>query len=311
MLALDVSNINKRFEEKNEQPIIANDHITVSVEEGEIYGLLGPNGAGKSTLINIISGVMLPDSGSINIFGTDIVTHTVQAKKTMGVVPQEVVTELAFTVEEILHYMGGMYGVPRDQRSQRITEVLRDLELEDKRHERARKLSGGMKRRLMIAKAIMHKPRFLILDEPTSGVDVALRQKIWDLVRRMNKEGTTILFTTHYIEEAEQLCKEVVLIDHGRVIRKGKVSDLQREFSENIIAFELYDPDVEHLPGIHKQGVEFHLSITHLDQDMTAIIRHYGRNLKSVKSAAASLEQVFLKLTSHEQATEKHKSITV
>lgn len=299
MLALDVSNISKRFNGRNGQVVIADDDISLKVEEGKIYGLLGPNGAGKSTLINMISGILNPTEGKIHIFEHDVVDHTVEAKKMMGVVPQEIVTELAFTVEEILHYQSGMYGVPLEQRKDRITEVLNDLELLDKRTERARNLSGGMKRRLMIAKAIMHKPKFLILDEPTSGVDVALRQKIWELVRRMNKEGTTILFTTHYLEEAEQLCDEITLINHGKVIKQGKLSDIQKEFSENVVAFELYKPDVEHLAGVHKQGVEFHFPINDLDSDMSAVIKHYGDNLKSIKSESASLEQIFLKLTSN------------
>lgn len=298
MLALDVSNITRRFNGRNGQPVIANDDISLKVEEGKIYGLLGPNGAGKSTLINMISGILKPTEGHIKIFGHDVVDHTVEAKKMMGVVPQEIVNELAFTVEETLYYTSGMYGLPQAERKDRITEVLTDLELSDKRKERARALSGGMKRRLMIAKAIMHKPKFLILDEPTSGVDVALRQKIWELVRRMNKEGTTILFTTHYLEEAEQLCDEITLINHGKVIKQGKLSDIQKEFSENVVAFELYKPDVEHLTGVHKQGVEFHFPIKDLDSDMSAVIKHYGDNLKSIKSESASLEQIFLKLTS-------------
>ncbi len=299
MLALEVSHINKTFRTKKGETVIANDDVTVKIEAGKIYGLLGPNGAGKSTLISMISGIMTPTSGSISVFGVDALTRTVEAKKMMGIVPQEIVTELAFTVDEILHYMGGMYGVPLAERKDRIGEVLRDLDLEDKRYERARSLSGGMKRRLMVAKALMHKPKFLILDEPTSGVDVALRQKIWELVRRMNKEGATILFTTHYLEEAEQLCDEMTFIHHGRVIKQGKLSDIQKEFSENVVAFELYKPNVPHLPGVHKEGTEFHYPVTHLDQDMSAVIKHYGENLRSIKSAAASLENIFLKLTAN------------
>jgi ABC-2 type transport system ATP-binding protein len=297
MIALDVSHITKRFNGRNGNAVVADDDITLSVEEGKIYGLLGPNGAGKSTLINIISGILTPTEGMLKIFGHDIVTDTVEAKKMLGVVPQEIVNELAFTVEETLHYTSGMYGLPLEQRKDRITEVLKDLELSDKRTERARNLSGGMKRRLMIAKAVMHKPKFLILDEPTSGVDVALRQKIWELVRRMNKEGTTILFTTHYLEEAEQLCDEIALINHGKLIKAGKLSDIQKEFSENVVTFELYKPEVEQLPNVTKTGVEYHLPITDLDADMSKIIKHYGDNLKSIKSEAASLESIFLKLT--------------
>lgn len=299
MLALNVSHVTKRFNGKKGSSILADDDVSLTIEEGRIYGLLGPNGAGKSTLINIISGLMLPTEGTVTIFDKDIVKDTVEAKKLMGVVPQEIVSELAFTVEEILYYTAGMYGVPLSERKHRIDEVLSDLELEDKRKERARSLSGGMKRRLMIAKAIVRKPRFLILDEPTSGVDVALRQKTWDLVRRMNQEGMTILFTTHYIEEAERLCNEISLINHGRVIKEGKVSDIQREFTENVIAFELFDENVAHLAGINKEGKEFHFPIKELDSDMTTVIKHYGANLKSVKSEAASLEHIFLKLTSN------------
>ncbi|MDD2785785.1 MAG: ABC transporter ATP-binding protein [Patescibacteria group bacterium] len=298
MKALDVSDVTKTFKVKQGSRIIANDKISLKIDEGKIYGLLGPNGAGKSTLINIISGIMLPDHGTLTVFGKNIVTQTVEAKKMMGVVPQEIVTELAFTVQEILHYNAGMYGVPFGERAKLITQVLSDLELEDKRNERARNLSGGMKRRLMIAKAIVRRPRFLILDEPTSGVDVALRQKTWELVRRMNKEGMTILFTTHYIEEAERLCEEISLINHGRVIKEGRVSDIQREFSENVVAFELFDLNVAHLAGVAADGKEFHLPITELDKDMSSVIRHYGSNLKSIKNEAASLEQIFLKLTS-------------
>jgi ABC-2 type transport system ATP-binding protein len=297
MLALDVSGVTKKFNSKNDKVILANDDISLKIEEGKIYGLLGPNGAGKSTLINIIGGIMLPTSGSVKVFDNDIVKSTVAAKKMMGIVPQEIVTELAFTVEEILYYTSGMYGVKIGERQKLIDNVLRDLELEDKRKERARKLSGGMKRRLMIAKAIIRKPRFIVLDEPTSGVDVALRQKTWDLVRRMNNDGSTILFTTHYIEEAEQLCEEISLVNHGKVIKQGKVSDIQREFTENEIIFELFDIEVDHLSNVKRSGAEFHLPIKNLDEEMTTVIRYYGNNLKSIKSGAASLEDIFLKLT--------------
>ncbi|MDF1497536.1 MAG: ABC transporter ATP-binding protein [Patescibacteria group bacterium] len=297
MLALEVKNITKVFNGKNGKDILANNDISLNIEEGKIYGLLGPNGAGKSTLINIISGIMLPAKGEVKVFGHDIVKETVKAKKTMGVVPQEIVTELAFTVEEILYYTSGMYGAGIGERKKLIDKVLDDLDLGDKRQERARNLSGGMKRRLMIAKAIIRRPKFLILDEPTSGVDVALRQKTWELVRRMNKEGTTILFTTHYIEEAEQLCEEISLVNHGEVVKQGRVSDIQREFTENEIVFELYDISAEQLPGVNKNGNEFQLPVHDLQVDMSKVIKHYGTNLKSVKSGAASLENIFLKLT--------------
>ena len=298
MNALEVKNVTKIFNGKKGNELVADDDISITIKEGMIYGLLGPNGAGKSTLINIISGIMLPTKGSVNVFDKDIVKQTVKAKKMMGVVPQEIVTELAFTVEEIIYYTAGMYGASISDRKRLVDQVLEDLELEDKRKERARNLSGGMKRRLMIAKAIVRKPKFLILDEPTSGVDVALRQKTWDLVRRMNKEGMTILFTTHYIEEAEELCEEISLINHGKVIKQGKVSDIQKEFTEDEVVFELYDQNFPVLQGVRKIGSEYHLSITDLANGMASVINHYGDNLKSIKSGAASLEQIFLTLTS-------------
>jgi len=190
-----------------------------------------------------------------------------------------------------------MYGVPRAVRKKRIAEVLEDLSLSDKRHERARSLSGGMKRRLMIAKAILHKPKFLVLDEPTAGVDVALRQKIWDLVRRLNSEGTTILFTTHYLEEAEQLCENITLMNHGVIVKEGRLKDLQNEFSKNVIHFELFDRSVKHIEAVREIGMEYEYPLVNLAADLDRIAKHYHGNIKSIRSEAASLEQIFLDLT--------------
>jgi ABC-2 type transport system ATP-binding protein len=238
-----------------------------------------------------------PNSGSIHIFDKNIVTDTEAAKLLLGVVPQELVVEPAFTVEEVLYYFSGMYGVPARERAPRAKDLLQELDLWDKRNEKARSLSGGMKRRLMIAKALMHRPKLLILDEPTAGVDVALRQKIWELVRRINQEGTTIIFTTHYLEEAEQLCEGMTVINKGQVIKEGKVRDIQQEFSQNLITFELFDPQVEHLEGVRRIGVEYEYPMQDLATDMNRIMHHYGPNLKTIKNEAASLEKVFLALT--------------
>ncbi len=297
MSALEITNVSKIFKQEKKADLKALDSVSVRVEEGKIYGLLGPNGAGKSTLISIVSGILVPTSGEVKLFGVDVAKETEKAKMSLGIVPQEIVVEMAFTVEEVLYYFAGMYGVPVAERAKRITEVLEDLSLTDKRKERARNLSGGMKRRLMIAKAIMHKPRFLILDEPTAGVDVALRQKIWELVRRLNGEGTTILFTTHYLEEAEQLCESVTFINHGKVVKEGKLSKIQQEFSKNVIHFELFDRAQAPLAGVNPVGNEYEFPITDLSDDMTRVIKHYGENLKSVRNAAPSLETIFLDLT--------------
>ncbi len=299
MMPLQVNNVTKIFKNSKGQEFKAVDGVSLDIEPGKIFGLLGPNGAGKSTLINMISGILVPNSGSIKVFGLDVVKDSNKTKQLIGVVPQEIVVEMAFTVEEVLYYFSGMYGVPRGERKQRIKAVLEDLGLEDKIHERARSLSGGMKRRLMIAKAILHKPKLLILDEPSAGVDVSLRQKIWSLVRRLNDEGTTIVFTTHYLEEAEQLCDSITLIDHGHVIKSGKLKDIQQEFSKNTIHFELFDRSVSPLSGVSEVGVEYEYPITtDLATDMAKLTGHYNHNLKSIRSEAASLEHIFLKLTS-------------
>lgn len=297
MSALAVDHVSKTFFGPSGSTIQAVNDVTFTVREGAIHGLLGPNGAGKSTLINMMSGVFPPTAGTIQLFGVDAVKDPVRAKKLLGIVPQEVVVEMAFTVEEVLHYFAGMYGVPLSERSRRIEEVLEDMNLTEKRHERARGLSGGMKRRLMIAKALMHRPRLLILDEPTAGVDVSLRQRIWEVVRRLNKEGTTIVFTTHYLEEAEQLCEAITLIDKGRVIKEGTIKSLQQEFSQNQLRFELYRQAETHLDGVRAVGTEFHYPISELSTDLERVASFYGDNLKELRTDKPSLEEIFLTLT--------------
>jgi ABC-2 type transport system ATP-binding protein len=302
MLPLKINQVSKIFKNSKGEDFKAVDNVSLEIEAGKIYGLLGPNGAGKSTLINMISGILRPTVGNIEVFGLDVATESNHTKQMIGVVPQEIVMEMAFTVEEVLYYFGGMYGVSRADRKIRIKQVLEDLGLEDKMKERARNLSGGMKRRLMVAKAILHKPKLLILDEPTAGVDVSLRQKIWNLVRRLNEEGTTIVFTTHYLEEAEQLCESIALIDHGRLVKSGRLKDIQQEFSKNTIHFELFDRSVQPLTGVSEVGVEYEYPIsTDLATDMAALTKHYHANIKSIRSEAASLEHVFLKLTGNKE----------
>lgn len=297
MSALSLQNISKQFLHPRTGSFLAVDHVSFDVRAGEIHGLLGPNGAGKSTLISMISGAMTPSEGTIRVFDVDVLDNTEAAKQLLGVVPQEVVVEMAFTVYEVLYYFCGMYGVPVSERDGRIQELLARLDLSDKMHERARSLSGGMKRRLMIAKAMLHRPKLLILDEPTAGVDVALRQRIWELVREVNAQGTTILFTTHYLEEAEQLCQRITLINHGKKIKDGNLKDIQQEFSQNMIHFELYDRNVPHLPEVRSVGVEFEYPLKDLTEDMRMITEHYRGNIKSIRNEAASLEKIFLDLT--------------
>ncbi len=301
MKPLVIDHVTKIFSSAKGEPFKAVDGVSFVIEPGNIYGLLGPNGAGKSTLISMISGMTLPDRGSIEVFGVDVAKDTLAVKHMLGVVPQEIVVETPFTVEEVLYYFSGMYGVPRRERKPRIGALLRDLNLEEKMYDPARNLSGGMKRRLMIAKAMLHRPKLLILDEPTAGVDVSLRQKIWELVRRLNEEGTTILFTTHYLEEAEQLCESITLVDHGRVVTSGRLKEIQQSFSRNAIHFELFDRSVAPMSGVVPIGSEYEYPMTDLAKDVAALTAFYHNNIKSIRSEAASLEQIFLKLTTPQQ----------
>lgn len=303
MDALLVQEASKTFVQ-NGQPFQAVKQVSLRIEAGQIYGLLGPNGAGKSTLIGMICGSVKPDPSTqnISIFGHNVVTEKEAAKRILGIVPQEITIEPAFTVEEVLYFFSGMYGVPTAMRKKRIYDALEALGLEDKLKARARQLSGGMKRRLMIAKAILHQPKLLILDEPTAGVDVSLRQRIWELVQQLNREGTTIIFTTHYLEEAEQLCEAMTVINKGKVIKEGKVKSIQQEFSKNLISFELFDRDVPALAGVRQVGTEFELPYTDLSDSMQALLQHYGSNLKSLHNESASLEKVFLELTTEAQS---------
>jgi ABC-2 type transport system ATP-binding protein len=190
-----------------------------------------------------------------------------------------------------------MYGVSREDRLKRIPEVLEALELGPQADKKAMTLSGGMKRRLMVAKAMLHRPRVLVLDEPTAGVDVGLRQRMWDLVRTLHREGTTILFTTHYLEEAEQLCERITLLNKGKIVKEGSLQALQQEFSGNLLSFELYDANQPLMEGARQNGKTLELPYEDLGQAIALVSAHYGKNLKTVQNQRVSLEQIFLTLT--------------
>jgi ABC-2 type transport system ATP-binding protein len=295
--AVALNQITKTYRTPGKEPFVALHPTTIQIEEGTIHGLLGPNGAGKSTTISLLGGMLVPDAGKIEICGIDLARDPVGAKKLLGIVPQELVVEPAFTVKEVLYYNAGMYGVLPAERAKRAAELLDTLELGPQADKRARELSGGMKRRLMVAKAIIHRPKVLILDEPTAGVDVALRQRLWDLVRTLHREGTTIVFTTHYLEEAEQLCERITLLHKGRVVKEGTLQSLQHEFAGNTLSFELYDSEKPLLEGVKRNGKIFELPYEDLGQAMTSVAKHYGTNLKSIQNQRVSLEQIFLELT--------------
>ncbi len=226
VLALAISDLVKRYPTGTE----ALRGVSLEIDSGEFFGLLGPNGAGKSTLIHCATGLAQPTAGSIRIFGHDAIEHYAEARLAVGLAPQELNIDWFLTVEETLDYHGGYFGMPRRERKERALELLETFSLVDKRNDRTRTLSGGMKRRLVLARALMHRPRLLILDEPTAGVDVELRLELWHYVQRINAEGITILLTTHYLEEAEQLCDRIAFINHGEIVAQGSSEELAGEY---------------------------------------------------------------------------------
>jgi ABC-2 type transport system ATP-binding protein len=225
-MALDIADLVKRYPTGTE----ALKGVSLHIEEGEFFGLLGPNGAGKSTLIHCTTGLAQPTSGSIRVYGHDAIDHYEQARLAVGLAPQEPNLDFFLTCEETLDYHGGYFGMPKKDRQERTRELLDAFSLTEKRHDRTRTLSGGMKRRLILARALMHRPRLLILDEPTAGVDVELRLELWQYVQRINTEGTTILLTTHYLEEAEQLCDRIAFINDGQIVAQGTSAALASEY---------------------------------------------------------------------------------
>ena len=224
--ALQITDLVKRYPTGTE----ALRGVSLQIEAGEFFGLLGPNGAGKSTLIHCATGLAQPTGGDIRVFGHDAVEHYEQARLAVGLAPQELNLDWFLTAEETLDYHGGYFGMPKRDRRERARELLDAFSLTEKRDDRTRTLSGGMKRRLVLARALMHRPRLLILDEPTAGVDVELRLELWQYVQRINGEGTTILLTTHYLEEAEQLCDRIAFINDGEIVAQGTSDELAGEY---------------------------------------------------------------------------------
>lgn len=231
MSALIVKNLQKTYATGTK----ALQGINLEIPQGSFFGLLGPNGAGKSTLIHCIMGLAMPTGGKAEVFGHDIVKDYRAARYAVGLAPQEVNLDWFLTVEETLDYHGGYYGMPKKERKERIDELLEAFSLNDKRKTSTRTLSGGMKRRVVLARALMHQPKMLILDEPTAGVDVELRLELWKYMKKVNKEGTTILLTTHYIEEAEQLCDSLALINGGKIIKTGTSAELKKHYKKNTL----------------------------------------------------------------------------
>jgi len=280
------------------------DGVTFDVPRGQIFGLLGPNGAGKSTLINILSGMVMKTSGSASIWGFDIDAHPRNAKASIGIVPQEIVFDPFFTPFQTLELFAGLYGVPKGER--RSMDLLRAVHLDDKANAYSRTLSGGMKRRLLVAKAMVHSPPVLVLDEPTAGVDIELRQQLWAYVRALNDQGVTVVLTTHYLEEAEELCDRIAIINHGRLIANEPTRELVNKAQEKIVEVTV-DRDLEEAPQaacfekITLKGSRV-LSITYSKAkvnagDVLAALGGAGLGIVDVSTKEADLEDVFLSLT--------------
>jgi ABC-2 type transport system ATP-binding protein len=280
------------------------DGVTFDVPRGQIFGLLGPNGAGKSTTINILSGMVMKTGGSASIWGFDIDAHPRNAKASIGIVPQEILFDPFFTPFETLELVAGLYGVPKERR--RSMELLKAVHLEDKADAYARTLSGGMKRRLLVAKAMVHSPPILVLDEPTAGVDVELRQQLWAYVRALNQQGVTIVLTTHYLEEAEELCDRIAIINNGKLIANKPTKELIGMANEKVVEVTV-DREVETLPSSTLfQKIEVSagrvLSITYSKANanagqVLAAVQAAGFGIADVSTREADLEDVFLNLT--------------
>jgi len=278
--------------------------VSFDVPQGEIFGLLGPNGAGKSTLINILAGMVMKSGGGAEIWGFDIDEHRRNASRSIGIVPQEIVFDPFFTPFEVLENQGGFYGIAKHLR--RSEELLEAVRLTDKRDAYARTLSGGMKRRLLVAKAMVHSPPILVLDEPTAGVDVELRKQLWELVTQLNDDGVTIVLTTHYLEEAEQLCDQIAIINHGELIAKKPTRELINMAREKIVRVtvdrDLAGPVVEE--GFHKvELIEPRVLEITYDRDQAnagqvlAKVQSHGYTIEDVTTREPDLEDVFVQLT--------------
>ena len=284
---------------------LALDKINLKVPRGSIFGLLGPNGAGKSTFINILAGLVTKSSGKVNIWGLDIDTNPRSSRSAIGVVNQEIAMDPFFTPLQALNFQAGYYGVPKEQR--RILEILQAVGLDDKKDAYVRQLSGGMKRRLMVAKALVHNPPVLILDEPTAGVDVELRRSLWSYVRELNEMGTTIILTTHYLEEAEELCNEIAIINDGRVLTQEPKQQLLGRLDKRVLSTPPREP-VTQIPdslagldaSISADGtilIRFRTAETGIGR-LLEQVREAGIGISDLATSQPSLEDVFVAMTS-------------
>jgi ABC-2 type transport system ATP-binding protein len=299
MHALSVAGLTKTY--KN--GVHALKSIDLDVDEGDFFALLGPNGAGKTTLIGIVTALVTKSAGTVNVFGHDIDRELERAKSCIGVVPQEINFNMFESPETIVINQAGFYGIERRLARERAEKYLKQLALWDKRKTMARALSGGMKRRLMIARALMHEPRLLILDEPTAGVDIEIRRSMWEFLREINQQGTTIILTTHYLEEAENLCRNIAIIDGGRIIVRDRMSNLLRTLQTESFLLTLRSAlqVAPELPGLLIKLVDDHtLEVeVHKGQNLNDIfgaLSARGVEVLSMRNKVNRLEEMFMRL---------------
>ena len=304
--AVEIENLSKTYRPKSGGEVRALDNVSLNILRGSFFALLGPNGAGKSTLINILAGLVLKTGGYARIWDRDIDERPRQARAAIGIVPQELNIDPFFTPRALLDIQAGLYGVPKRER--RTDEILRAIGLADKSEAYARSLSGGMRRRLLVGKAMVHTPPVLVLDEPTAGVDIELRRQLWDYVRELNRQGTTVLLTTHYLEEAEELCDTIAIINHGKLIaceptqqllKRMDSKELQIQTGENLSsvpdALQVYDPELQ---DDNRLVFRYSPSKVNVAAILDAV-RKAGLTINDLSTVEADLEDIFLSLTSH------------
>jgi ABC-2 type transport system ATP-binding protein len=310
MHALSLKNLSKTYHNGN----VALKGIDLVVEDGDFYALLGPNGAGKTTAIGIISSLVNKSGGSVEIFGHNIDTDLEAAKSCLGLVPQEINLNLWESVHSVVLNQAGYYGLPRRLAKQRSEKYLRELRLWDRREHQARSLSGGMKRRLMIARALVHEPRLLILDEPTAGVDIEIRRSMWEFLREINEAGTTIILTTHYLEEAESLCRHLAIIDGGSIIEDAPMHTVLRKLQREVFVLSLEEslseaPQIDGFETKLRSGFELEVDKgpAHNLNDLFVQLDQRDIKVVSLRNKANRLEELFMRLV--ESKDDGHKEV--
>ena len=302
--ALKVEKLTKIYSKKSSNEIKALNNLNLEVKEGEIFGLLGPNGAGKTTFLNILAGTVIKNSGNVNVWGFDLDKNPRQVRASIGIVPQEVNLDAFFSPKSLLELQAGLYGIPKKDR---ITDTILNLvSLEKQSNSYARSLSGGMKRRLLIAKAMVHRPPILVLDEPTAGVDVELRKNLWSNVRALNKQGVTIILTTHYLYEAQEMCNKIAIIDKGNLITLDTTDNLLNSIKTKKIIFKVRK--INTINSENLNGVKFSYNLNneitalyerkkHKIDEIITKVKDAGMEIYDISTEEGDLEDVFIQLT--------------